>query len=355
MKFKIIVIILLLAGIASADSYVYGPNGLLARINESGNITYYHSDHLGSHSAMSNEKGEVISESVYLPFGQSSGSEKYGFTGKEFEPDLNLNYFGARYYDPETGRFITFDPMGQQYIYANNNPLKYTDPDGRSPAAAGAIAAGGFFATPPGWVAAAIVAGGVTTYFICRFVIYRDKPPEESIERSNYRPKDEVLEPEAERLPPESIPNDPPPIPLAIIDPIVVLPALWLPEVIEPSGMEIPMGYWAVDIEQAVKQAVIEVREEKPKGMCRGYSKRLIDKLRAIGIKAWPKGLYGEGAEDPYHIYVGTEVGDVNIYPEAHKVYRDENGRIKAIDVDELIGVDLGGKQISEMYLWKVP
>jgi len=59
----------------------------------------------------------------------SLGSSKYGFTGKELD-ETGLNYFGARYYNPTTGRFLTFDNFGGQYIYARNNPLKYVDPDG---------------------------------------------------------------------------------------------------------------------------------------------------------------------------------------------------------------------------------
>ncbi len=41
-------------------------------------------------------------------------------------------YYGARYYDPELGRFLTRDPKGgiNQYSYCNNNPMKYVDPDG---------------------------------------------------------------------------------------------------------------------------------------------------------------------------------------------------------------------------------
>jgi len=136
-KILSIAAILLLMGVASAGStsYVHGANGLVAKINET-NITYYHSDHLGSSSVLTNEEGAVTSESVYLPFGQPlTGDEKYGFTAKEFEPDLNLNYFGARYYDPNSGRFLRVDPVKDGinwFAYANNNPLKYVDPDGTS-------------------------------------------------------------------------------------------------------------------------------------------------------------------------------------------------------------------------------
>jgi len=132
--------ILILAGISSGEStsYIHGADGVLAKVNGSGTY-YYHSDHLGSTSAMTNEAGDIIEEQVNLPFGQLiSGSEKFGFTGKE-KDETGLQYFGARYYDNDVGRFLTFDPMGEQYIYANNNPLSYVDPDGMTAINSGAF------------------------------------------------------------------------------------------------------------------------------------------------------------------------------------------------------------------------
>jgi len=125
--------ILLMAGIASADSYIYGNGQRLVKVNESG-VFYFHSDHLGSTSVITNSKGEVVEEQINLPFGEPiSGSERYGFTGKELDSDLGLNYFGARYYSPETGRFLNVDPALQDfssYVYTGNNPLIRIDPDG---------------------------------------------------------------------------------------------------------------------------------------------------------------------------------------------------------------------------------
>ncbi|WP_295033660.1 RHS repeat-associated core domain-containing protein, partial [Shewanella sp.] len=74
------------------------------------------------------------------PFGKRLGGEKagLGFTGHLQDEDLGLTYMQARYYDPLIGRFYSNDPIGfrdihsfNRYAYANNNPYKYTDPDGR--------------------------------------------------------------------------------------------------------------------------------------------------------------------------------------------------------------------------------
>ncbi|MCV2886484.1 RHS repeat-associated core domain-containing protein [Aestuariibacter sp. AA17] len=67
-----------------------------------------------------------------------------GYTGHKFDTDLGLSYMQARYYDPVIGRFYSNDPIGfrdvhsfNRYAYANNNPYKYVDPDGKAPNQAG--------------------------------------------------------------------------------------------------------------------------------------------------------------------------------------------------------------------------
>jgi len=63
-------------------------------------------------------------------------SEEHGYTGQEKEADLGLYYYGARYYFPEIGRFLQFDPARFEvspYLYASNNPIGYYEPDGLSP------------------------------------------------------------------------------------------------------------------------------------------------------------------------------------------------------------------------------
>jgi len=77
------------------------------------------------------------------PFGLStreaanSGAnfEPHRFTGQELEPQIGLYYMGARFYDPDLGRFLQVDPAREfwnSYSYVGNNPVKLIDPNGRN-------------------------------------------------------------------------------------------------------------------------------------------------------------------------------------------------------------------------------
>ncbi|WP_260847654.1 RHS repeat-associated core domain-containing protein, partial [Shewanella algae] len=97
-------------------------------------------DMLGSVVAESDSAGNIISRSHYEPFGKRLGGDKagIGYTGHLQDEDLNLTYMQARYYDPLIGRFYSNDPVDfrdvhsfNRYAYANNNPYKYVDPDGK--------------------------------------------------------------------------------------------------------------------------------------------------------------------------------------------------------------------------------
>ena len=106
---------------------------------------YYHSDQLGSSNVITNSAGAQVQLSQYKPFGELSLNTatkvNYYFTGKELD-STGLYYYGARYYDPKVGRFITPDnyvakPFNPQYLnrysYCMNNPLRYIDPTGNYP------------------------------------------------------------------------------------------------------------------------------------------------------------------------------------------------------------------------------
>jgi RHS repeat-associated protein len=104
---------------------------------------YYHPDHLGSSSYITNLDGEVVQHVEYVPFGEVFLEEKnavwntpYLFNGKELDKETGLNYFSARYQDPKTGIFISVDPLAEQtmssYGYCYNNPVNLIDPTGMS-------------------------------------------------------------------------------------------------------------------------------------------------------------------------------------------------------------------------------
>ena len=111
-------------------------------------ITFYHNDPFGNPVLATDEQGNVVRKENYRPFGErtvkspASADNKIAFAGRPFDPNTGLSYHGARYYDPQLGRFLGIDPKEvdpndlhsfNRYAYANNNPYKYVDPDGRIP------------------------------------------------------------------------------------------------------------------------------------------------------------------------------------------------------------------------------
>ena len=105
---------------------------------------YYHPDHLGSSSYITNLDGEVVQHIEYVPFGEVFVEERnniwntpYLFNAKEFDEETGLYYYGARYYDPHISLWITTDPIKNKYpnissyCYTANNPVRFIDPDGR--------------------------------------------------------------------------------------------------------------------------------------------------------------------------------------------------------------------------------
>jgi RHS repeat-associated protein len=128
---------------------------------------YFVKDHLGSTRVLLEEGGHIDKINAYYAYGarkdlnNSTNAFKLRkeFTGKEFDDEgasssgkdgMNLDYFGARYYDPEIGRWTTKDPKKQfsdLYAYAGNgfNPINGTDPNGN--ALVGGILAGSLAGT----------------------------------------------------------------------------------------------------------------------------------------------------------------------------------------------------------------
>jgi RHS repeat-associated protein len=119
-------------------------------------VYFYHKDHIGSTSYTTDSYGELYSHVQYFPSGelwvdQRSNTERlpYLFSDKEMDKETELYYFGARYYDPRTSLWQNTDPEQSEYLdgagmggvynplnltsyaYGGDNPLIFTDPDGR--------------------------------------------------------------------------------------------------------------------------------------------------------------------------------------------------------------------------------
>ena len=107
-------------------------------------IFFYHSDHLGSTSYITDAKANITQFDAYLPYGEllvdeHSSSEEipYKFNGKEFDQETGLYYYGARYMNPVTSLWYGVDPLAEKYpsvggyVYCVDNPIRLIDPDGK--------------------------------------------------------------------------------------------------------------------------------------------------------------------------------------------------------------------------------
>jgi RHS repeat-associated protein len=111
-------------------------------------VTFYHHDALGSVIATSNQYGDLELNEEYQPYGEKiyqtedfGGDNDDWYTGKNYTKELDLTYFGARWYDAKQGRFLSMDPAPvvldhlhsfNRYVYSNNNPYSFIDPDGEN-------------------------------------------------------------------------------------------------------------------------------------------------------------------------------------------------------------------------------
>ena len=104
---------------------------------------FYHSDHLGSTSYITDDKANITQYDAYLPYGEllvdehsSSEDLPYKFNGKQFDEETGLYYYGARYMNPMASIWYGVDPLAEKYvtaggyIYTLENPINLVDPDG---------------------------------------------------------------------------------------------------------------------------------------------------------------------------------------------------------------------------------
>ncbi|MHB1306150.1 MAG: toxin TcdB middle/N-terminal domain-containing protein [Limisphaerales bacterium] len=121
-------------------------------------VRYYHQDHLGSSTVITDAQGALVEETAYYPYGVPRHEhqlrqveEAYGFTQKERDRESGLHYFEARFLSAALSRFASPDPKYAQpdalsaqdltsflsqpqrlnlYAYALGNPVRYNDPSG---------------------------------------------------------------------------------------------------------------------------------------------------------------------------------------------------------------------------------
>ena len=87
---------------------------------------FYHPDHLGSSSYITNLDGEVSQHIEYVPFGEVFIEERnntwntpYLFNAKEFDEETGLYYYGARYYEPRLSLWMSTDPLQEKFVDAS--------------------------------------------------------------------------------------------------------------------------------------------------------------------------------------------------------------------------------------------
>jgi RHS repeat-associated protein len=125
----------------STDVVTTTVNGSAAGPESTTTTTFIHTDGLRSPVAETTAGGAVKTRVRYEPYGATRlpAAQGPGYAGHVTDEKTGLSYMQQRYYDPIAGRFLSIDPVAadagsfNRYWYANNNPYRNIDPDGRQP------------------------------------------------------------------------------------------------------------------------------------------------------------------------------------------------------------------------------
>ena len=86
-------------------------------------IRFYHPDHLGSTTVVTDLDGEVTQNVAYIPYGEVFVEQRNGawntpylFNAKELDGETGLYYYGARYLDPTHAAWLSVDPLFEKYV-----------------------------------------------------------------------------------------------------------------------------------------------------------------------------------------------------------------------------------------------
>lgn len=120
--------------------YLDGEPIVLNEYQNTPGLYYYLNDHLGTPQQLVTGTGDIVWQAAYLPFGNAQllveqVESNIRFPGQYFDSETGLHYNWNRYYDPDTGRYISADPIGlaggmNLYAYVQNNPINWIDPWG---------------------------------------------------------------------------------------------------------------------------------------------------------------------------------------------------------------------------------
>ncbi|HCE42838.1 MAG TPA: hypothetical protein DET40_04770 [Lentisphaeria bacterium] len=120
-------------------TYGYSPSSMAPLfIKQGGEYYYYLNDHMGAPQKIISGSGRVVWSAVYGAYGKALISvqeveNNFRFPGQYYDDETGLHYNFFRYYDTETGRYISVDPAKDGinfYTYCNANPLGFVDPYG---------------------------------------------------------------------------------------------------------------------------------------------------------------------------------------------------------------------------------